>query len=474
MEPLIFHPVIMAGGVGSRLWPLSRKSFPKQFQTLLNSDIGHSMLQHTCQRLEGLHLQHGQLICHQDHRFLAAEQLRTLSLNYSMDVVLEPDSRNTAPAVLIAALRLLAVDKDHPMLVLAADHAIDEQKAFQQALLEAHPLAEQGLIVTLGVVPTFASTGYGYLHKGDALAKGFKVARFVEKPAAAAAQSYYDSGHYFWNSGMFIVRPSTLIAEAKNCCPALLNQCENALKHSFADLDFIRLESSSFSQCQNTSIDYAVMEKTQKAAMVQLSCGWSDVGDLVSLKAANTADQLGNVTVGDVEMIASNNCYVNASNKLVVTLGISNLAVVETKDAVLVADLGHSQQVKDIVEKLQGRSELSHHREVYRPWGSYDSIDVGSNYQVKKITVNPGARLSLQRHQHRAEHWVVVDGIATVHLDGKEHELHTNQSIYIPKTSIHSLGNNTDKPLHLIEVQSGNYLGEDDIERLDDQYGRIS
>ena len=489
-----FSPVVMAGGVGSRLWPLSRASYPKQFQCLINPESGLSMLQQTIGRLDGLCVAHGQVICNQEHRFLAAEQVRQvvgLDCRASLamtgqaqvamtgraeayDIVLEPVGRNTAPAVLVAALRLLAKGVDEPMLLLAADHAIGDIPAFQAALVEAHALATSGFIVTLGIKPTYACTGYGYIRQGEKLSQGFVVDAFVEKPDKALASDYISSGNYLWNSGMFIAKPSTLVEEAQKHCASLLKQCEKVVEHSFTDLDFVRLPEALFGECQDTSIDYAIMEHTQHAAVVPMDCGWSDVGDLGSLQQANRnlADSAGNVFNGDVEIEGASDCFVKTDGKLVALLGVNNLAVIDTKDALLVADLSKSQDVKKIVNNLKSRQELDHHREVFRPWGSYDSVDSGPNYQVKRITVNPGARLSLQRHQHRAEHWVVVEGVAKVHVDGVDHVLQANDSVYIPKGAVHCLANETDAPLHLVEVQSGSYLGEDDIERLDDVYGR--
>ena len=471
---VVFSPVVMAGGVGSRLWPLSRASYPKQFQCLINPESGLSMLQQTIARLDGLATQYGQVICNQEHRFLAAGQIQAIGLDQGIDVVLEPMGRNTAPAVLVAALRLLNEGSDEPMLLLAADHAIADVEAFQAALVDAHELADNGFIVTLGITPTYACTGYGYIRQGTKLTKGYVVDTFVEKPNVTLANKYISGGDYLWNSGMFIARPSTLVAEAKKYCSDLLGQCKGVVESSYADLDFVRLSEELFSQCEDISIDYAIMEHTQHAAVVPLDCGWSDVGDLGSLKDANShlADTAGNVTDGDVEIEGSTNCFVKPDGKLVALLGVHNLAVIDTKDALLVADLSKSQDVKNIVSNLKSRQELDHHREVFRPWGSYDSVDNGVNYQVKRITVKPGAKLSLQRHQYRAEHWVVVEGTATVHLDGEEHLLNTNESIFISKQSVHSLANHTQVPLHLIEVQSGSYLGEDDIERLEDLYGR--
>jgi len=324
----------------------------------------------------------------------------------------------------------------------------------------------------LGIKPSFACTGYGYIHCGDAALGGFSVNSFVEKPSETVAQGYLDSGFYVWNSGMFIVKPSVIISEALALCPLLLKQCQRVLSASEKDLDFIRLSLAEFEQCESISIDYAIMEKTQKAVVVPVACGWSDVGDFQSLWQVNAKDQCGNVKQGDVVAINSHNCLLKSDSRLLAVLGMEDIAVIETKDAVLVAKVNQAQQVKELVATLAGREELSHQREVYRPWGSYDSVDSGPNFQVKRISVNPRARLSLQRHQFRAEHWVVVQGQAKVHVDGEDHLLNANDSIYIPKGSVHCLANETDEPLHLVEVQSGSYLGEDDIERLEDAYGR--
>ena len=526
---LMFAPVVMAGGVGSRLWPLSRASFPKQYQVLVDNPAGHTMLQQTFARLQGLKLMHSQLVCNQDHRFLAAEQVRQLAAEIpayagmtegglageeipacsgmtgvgleeeipacagmtgvglggeilacagmtvaGVGIVLEPMGRNTAPAVIIAALRLQAQNCDEPMLVLSADHAIADEPAFKQALVQAHKLATLGNIVTLGITPSFACTGYGYIGCGEPMAggSGFVVERFVEKPDAATAQTYLDSGDYLWNSGMFVVRPSVLIEQAGVLCTSLLQTCRQVVAGAINDLDFVRLPAELFGQCEDISLDYAIMERTNKAVVVPVSCGWSDVGDLNALWQTNAKDANNNVVSGDVAALQTSQCLIKAEHRLVAALGVENLAIVETKDAVLVANLECSQAVKDLVGLLKGRGELEHQREVYRPWGSYDSVDAGPNYQVKRISVKPGARLSLQRHQFRAEHWVVVEGTAKVHVDGVDHLLKANDSIYIPVGSVHCLANETDRPLHLVEVQSGSYLGEDDIERLEDLYGR--
>jgi len=467
----VFNPVVIAGGVGSRLWPLSRASFPKQYQQLVDNEHGFTMLQQTFLRLSKLEIGFSQLICNQAHRFLAAQQC--FAANIAAEIVLEPIGRNTAPAIILAALRLLEAGSDEPMLVLSADHAIADEASLHSTLISAHQLAVLGSLVTLGIEPRFACTGYGYIRCGvGSDAGGFEVDGFVEKPNEATAQSYLKQGNYLWNSGMFIVRPSVLIEEAALHCAELLHHCRLTVKSATKDLDFIRLSEQEFSQCESISLDYAIMERTKKGVVVPLSCGWSDVGDLQSLWKTNKRNSEGNVLQGDVVASNSQNCLVKTSNRLVAILGVEGLAVIETKDAVLVAPLNQAQQVKDLVIQLKGRDELMHQREVYRPWGSYDSVDSGPNYQVKRITVNPGARLSLQRHQHRAEHWVVVDGTAKVHVDGLDHVLHANDSIYIPLGAVHCLANETDVPLQLVEVQSGSYLGEDDIERLDDIYGR--
>ena len=466
----IFNPVVMAGGIGSRLWPISRASVPKQYQQLLHNDHDHTMVQQTFTRLSSLSLGKSQLICNQDHRFFAAEQCRIA--NIDTEIILEPMGRNTAPAVILAALRLLECGDDQPMLVLPADHDITDKEKFCSALISAHALASSGHLVTLGVEPSFACTGYGYICYGSRIGGGFNVNEFIEKPNEAVAKHFVNQGNYFWNSGMFIVRPSVLIQDAALYCSELLEHCRATVKTVTKDLDFIRLSEEKFSQCEDISLDYAIMEHTKKAVVVPVNCGWSDVGDLQALWATNKHDGDGNALQGDIIAFNSHNCLVRAESKLVAVVGVDELAVIETKDAVLVVPLDQAQKVKELVGGLTGRTELTDQREVYRPWGSYDVVDTGSNYQVKRISVNPGEKLSLQRHKHRAEHWVVVSGVATVHLDGSEHSLKANESIYIEVGAIHSLANNTIDPLHMIEVQSGSYLGEDDIERFEDLYGR--
>ena len=486
------NPVVIAGGVGSRLWPLSRVAFPKQYQVLVENQASLTMLQQTFARLGGLSLGTSQLICNQEQRFLAAEQVRRLGDEVPacvgmkltrLDIVLEPCGRNTAPAVIIAALRLLHQGVDHPMLVLSADHAITDEESFRAAIVKGSTLANEGYVVTLGIQPTFACTGYGYIECGEVVSghgddnaadQGLMVNNFIEKPDEITATGYLASNNYLWNSGMFMMRPSVVIEEAQAYCSTLLAQCRAAVASITLDLDFVRLPELEFGICENISIDYAIMEHTQKAVVVPVDCGWSDVGDLHALFEANTRDEQGNVCQGDTLVNQSRNCFVKSTNRLIAAQGVEGLAIVETKDAVLVAPLAQAQDIKQLVKqlKLQKRDELVHQREVYRPWGSYDSIDSGPNYQVKRITVNPGARLSVQKHKYRAEHWVVVEGMARVHVDGVDHVLQANDSVYIPKGAVHCLANETKLPLHLVEVQSGSYLGEDDIERLDDIYGR--
>jgi mannose-1-phosphate guanylyltransferase len=483
---MIINPVVMAGGVGSRLWPLSRAAFPKQYQVLVENEVSLTMLQQTFARLNGLSLGTSQLICNQEQRFLAAEQMRGLVGCIegfgSVEIVLEPMGRNTAPAVIIMALRLQQQGVDHPMLVLSADHAIADEEGFRAAIVKASALANEGYVVTLGIKPTFACTGYGYIECGEAVggygddsaAEGLKVNHFVEKPDEATAAGYLASNNYLWNSGMFMMRPSVVVEEAQAYCSGLLAQCRATVASATLDLDFVRLPEVQFAQCDNISIDYAIMEHTQKAVVVPVDCGWSDVGDFNALYETNTSDEQGNVCQGDTLVNKSRNCFVKSTSRLIAAQGVEGLAIVETKDAVLVAPLAQAQDIKQLVTqlKLQKRDELVHQREVYRPWGSYDSVDSGPNYQVKRITVNPGARLSVQKHKYRAEHWVVVEGVAKVHVDGVDLVLQANDSVYIPKGAVHCLANETEAPLHLVEVQSGSYLGEDDIERLDDVYGR--
>ncbi len=464
-------PVIMAGGSGTRLWPLSRELFPKQFLALAGLD---SMLQETVNRLVGLPVSAPLVICNESHRFLVAEQLRQLG-SLSNNILLEPAARNTAPAVALAALQATRGGADPLLLVLAADHVIADSAAFHAAVHCALPLAESGQLVTFGIVPTAPETGYGYVRRGEPVgAAGFSVAAFVEKPKRELAEQYVASGEYFWNSGMFCFRASRYLEELGKYRPDILAACQAAFSMPQPDLDFLRVDAALFQACPADSIDYAVMEKTDAAVVVPMDAGWSDVGAFSALWDILPKDSNGNMHRGDVLAHDSQNNLVMAENTLVATVGMHDIVVVQTKDAVLVAPRSRVQEVKQIVEQLKasGRTEHQSHRQVYRPWGHYDSVDAGARYQVKRITVSPGAKLSVQMHHHRAEHWIVVSGTARVTLDGQDHLLTENQSIYLPLGAVHALENPGKIPLELIEVQVGSYLGEDDIVRFEDRYGR--
>ncbi|MFW3616923.1 mannose-1-phosphate guanylyltransferase/mannose-6-phosphate isomerase [Billgrantia antri] len=463
-------PVIMAGGTGSRLWPLSRQLNPKQFLSLTDD---RSMLQATLGRLEGIPHAEPILICNEEHRFLAAEQMR--QLGRAPDILLEPMGRNTAPAIALAALHALNREEDPMLLVLAADHLIQRVDVFHQAIETALPLAAAGRLVTFGIVPTHAETGYGYIQRGSNLEpQGFEVAGFVEKPDRQTAEDYVASEAYFWNSGMFLFRANRYLDELQLHAPEILTACHQALQEGQRDLDFIRIGAEAFAACPEDSIDYAVMEKTDSAAMVSLDAGWSDIGSWSALWDVSNKDSDDNVLHGDVLAEATSHTLVHADHRLVATVGVENLVVVETKDAVLVAHKDKVQDVKQVVARLKaaGRSEHLNHREVYRPWGVYDSVDNGMRYQVKRITVKPGAKLSVQMHHHRAEHWVVVSGTAKVTNGDKSYLVAENESTFIPIGQVHALENPGRIPLELIEVQSGSYLGEDDIVRFEDRYGR--
>ncbi|MDP5143065.1 mannose-1-phosphate guanylyltransferase/mannose-6-phosphate isomerase [Rheinheimera baltica] len=463
-------PVIMAGGTGSRLWPLSRDLMPKQF---LKLDGKQTMLQATVQRLRDVDALPPLVICNEEHRFIAAEQLRQIQ-QLDHNIILEPAGRNTAPAIALAALTAVKKGTDPLLLVLAADHVIADTTAFTVAVQQAAIFAADNKLVTFGIVPTAAETGYGYIKRGTATGSAYAVSQFVEKPNLVTAQSYLASGEYYWNSGMFMFKASVFLAELKQHRPDIYTACELAMAEVDPDLDFIRVNKEAFIACPDDSIDYAVMEKTADAVVVPLDAGWSDVGAWSSLWDISDKDANGNVHQGDVLTVNSSNNYVFAETSLVATVGLDNVVVVQTKDAVLVAAKDKVQDVKAIVQQLKaaGRSEHKVHREVYRPWGKYDAIDNGERYQVKRITVKPGEKLSIQMHHHRAEHWIVVSGTANVTVAGKDTLLSENQSIYIPLGAVHALENPGKIPLELIEVQSGSYLGEDDIVRFSDRYGR--
>ncbi|CUS47096.1 MAG: mannose-1-phosphate guanylyltransferase ManC [Idiomarinaceae bacterium HL-53] len=463
-------PVIMAGGSGSRLWPLSRAAFPKQF---LKLNGGGTMLQETLARLKGAEVGAPMVICNEEHRFLTAEQLRQVG-QLDHNIILEPVGRNTAPAIALAAFCARQQEQDPLMLVLAADHVIKDTAAFQSAVEAATSHAVAGKLVTFGIVPTGPETGYGYIERGAESGDAFAVARFVEKPNLETAEQYVNNGDFYWNSGMFMFKASRYLEELKAHRPDIYAACEAAIGDTSVDLDFIRVDRDAFMACPEDSIDYAVMEKTSDAVVVPLDAGWSDVGSWSSLWVVSDKDEKGNVHHGDVMAINSNNNYVFAETGLVATVGVDDVVVVQTKDAVLVTKKDQVQDVKKIVEELKAadRSEYKLHREVYRPWGKYDSVDAGARYQVKRITVKPGEKLSIQMHHHRAEHWVVVSGSANITIDDETNLVTENESVYIPIGAVHSLENPGKIPLELIEVQVGAYLGEDDIVRFEDRYGR--
>ncbi|HEX4984492.1 MAG TPA: mannose-1-phosphate guanylyltransferase/mannose-6-phosphate isomerase [Burkholderiales bacterium] len=471
---MMIFPVVLSGGSGSRLWPLSRTLLPKQFLPLLGD---RTMLQQTLQRLQGLSgLAPPVLVCSNDHRFLAAEQLREIGVSAGAQI-LEPAGRNTAPALAVAALQVMAQDAEGILLVLPADHLIRDVAGFHAAVGKAAAAAAAGRLATFGIVAREPETGYGYIERGaplESAAGCYRVARFVEKPDLARARGFVASGRFYWNSGMFVFRAARYLEELGKYRRDILDCARQAWEKSTRDLDFVRLDEKAFLASPSESIDYAVMEKTTDAVVVEADIGWNDIGSWTALWQAGQPDAAGNVTVGDVHVDDARNCYVRAEHKLVAAVGVSDLIVVETSDAVLVTHKDKSQDVKKVVDALRAkqRDEYLVHKRVYRPWGYYEGLDVGERFQVKRIMVKPGSKLSLQMHHHRAEHWVVVSGTARVIRGDDTILLSENQSTYIPLGTRHRLENVGKVPLHMIEVQSGGYLGEDDIVRLEDDYKR--
>lgn len=471
-------PVILSGGSGTRLWPLSRELYPKQLLPLVGKG---TMLQETLARVQGVDQVGAPIVvCNESHRFLVAEQLREIDAA-PQAILLEPAGRNTAPAVAVAAMAAVAGgpanDKardDAVLLVLPADHVIHDVEAFRAAIAAGRKAAEQGKLVTFGVVPNKPETGYGYIRRAAGEGPAFPIAQFVEKPDLATATKYVESQEYFWNSGMFMFRATAVLDELRSLAPEIYQACAQAFTAAKRDLDFTRLPAKEFGACPSDSFDYAVMEKTRHGVVLPLDAGWSDVGSWSALHEAVPADASDNVCLGDVLTEDTSGCYLQSTSRLVAVVGLKDHVVVETKDAVLVAPKDRVQDVKQLVAQLkkQGRYETSLHREVFRPWGSYDSIDSGERFQVKRLTVKPGAEMSLQLHHHRAEHWIVVAGTARITRGDETFLLEENQSTYIPLGAKHRIANPGKIPLHIIEVQSGTYLGEDDIVRFEDKYGR--
>ena len=489
---LAIYPVILSGGSGTRLWPLSREHYPKQLLCLVGDD---TLLQKTVRRLDGLdECAPPLLVCNDEHRFLVAEQLREIS-QQPLGILLEPVGRNTAPAATVAALALQERAQDALMLVMPADHLIADVSAFHRAVREGTDFARDGRLLTFGIVPTAPETGYGYIRRGkpmlappgldssgnrlpfaerDSRTAVHEISAFVEKPDGPTANRYFESGEYLWNSGMFLMRADAWLAEIGRLQPAMLASCRAALSGATQDLDFLRLDRTAFADCPSDSIDYAVMEKTDRAAVVPLDAKWSDIGTWSSLWEVSSQDADGNVTQGDVFIHDSRNALLIARHRMLAVVGVEDVIVVETPDAVLVADRHRAQEVRDVVSRLKQEKRTEHimHRRVHRPWGSYEGVDAGERFQVKRLVVKPGASLSLQMHHHRAEHWVVVKGTARVVRGEERILLSENQSTYIPVGVKHRLENPGSIPLEIIEVQSGDYLGEDDIVRFEDHYNR--
>lgn len=468
----MLHPVLLCGGYGTRLWPLSRTALPKQFLPLLSE---HSLLQDTLKRLQGLKDQTAPIVlCNDDHRFLIGDQLLEVHV-VPAALIVEPMARNTAPAVALAAFHALKRDPEAQLLVLSSDHAVRDVPAFHRAIAVARETASQGYLTTFGVVPDKAETGYGYIECGEKLASGASnVKRFVEKPDKARAEEFIKDPNFLWNSGTFLFGAAQFLEELKQHAPEVYVAAEKALDHAQTDLDFLRVDADAFATAPSISVDYAVMEKTSHAAVVPVEMGWNDVGSYNALWEIEPKDTAGNVGRGEIAFFNSKNCYVNSQKQLVSLLGVEDMVVVATPDAILVTKRESSQEVKLIVDELkkQGRTEHETHTKVFRPWGYYEGVDRGERFQVKQLVVKPGGMSSMQIHHHRSEHWVVVKGTAEVMLSGEKHLLSEDQSIYIPLGAPHRIFNPGRIPMHFIEVQSGSYLEEDDIVRINDEYGR--
>ncbi|MBD2804165.1 mannose-1-phosphate guanylyltransferase/mannose-6-phosphate isomerase [Xenorhabdus sp. ZM] len=462
-------PVIMAGGSGSRLWPLSRSLYPKQFLSLISTS---TMLQETVSRLRNIKHSSPVFICNQEHRFVVAEQLRENKISHN-GIILEPEGRNTAPAIALAALKAISNGDDPILLVLAADHAIEDELEFEKSVNEAIKHAKNGKLVTFGIIPSSPETGYGYIKRGDAISDmAFDVSSFIEKPNLEKANKYVNTGEYYWNSGIFLFKASVFLDALNNFRPDIYNNCFDAMNGSHIDLDFIRLNEESFINCSSESIDYAVMEKSNNTVVVSMDAKWNDIGSWSALWEISEKDINGNALRGDILIDNSHDSYIYSQSRLVAAVGVDNLIIVETKDAVLIADKNKTQNVKKIVEQLKStnRAEYLQHREVFRPWGKHDTIAEGDRYHVKAVTVKPGEKTATQLHYHRAEHWIIVSGTAKVTRDNDVVLLTENESIYIPIGIPHAVENPGTVPLELIEVRSGTYLGEDDVIRIE-EYG---
>ena len=476
VEPII--PVILCGGSGSRLWPLSRESYPKQYLSI-GSEENKSLLQQTQLRIKHLkNINNPIIVCNEEHRFVVAEQMRQIKTN-PISILLEPFGRNTAPAITCAAFKALEVEKDPILLVLSSDHKIENSSKFVETIEIAFKYVQKNKLLTFGVVPTSPNTGYGYIKSETPFdpkdLRANKIVKFIEKPDLVRATSFYKDKRYTWNSGIFLFRAKTLLEEIKKFNPDIYYFCEESIRKSKNDLYFDRLGSESFGKCQNIALDIAVMEKTKNGLVIPLDVGWNDIGSWNAVWETSKKDNMGNFIQGNVIKKKLQNCYVRSENRLVVGIGLDDLMIIETSDAILVANKKESQEVKNIVQELKskGIKEGQNHKKVYRPWGNYLSIVEEEYWQVKLITVNPGEKLSLQMHHHRSEHWIVVKGTAKVEINNKEEFLKENQSTYIPLGMKHRLTNPGDIPLLLIEVQSGSYIGEDDIIRFEDKYGRL-
>ncbi len=470
-------PVIMSGGRGSRLWPLSRESFPKQYLKIKKGNK-FSLLQNTIIRLKGIeNITNPIIICNEEHRFILLDQLEEINVNYN-SIILEPIGKNTAPAITLAALQALKTEVNPNLLILASDHEIKNDRKFVEVVKKGLENSEKNLLVTFGIVPTNPETGYGYIEieepfvKGEI--KGLPIKNFVEKPTKSKAKEFVSQKRFLWNSGMFLFKAKTILNEIDKYYPDIKHNCSQSLLKSKKDLSFIRLDSQSFEKCIDISIDVAVMEKTSLATVLPLDAGWSDIGSWKSIWETEEKDNKGNVSMGRVFSNKSENCYLRSESRLVVGLGIKNLIIVETKDAILIANKECDQEVKNMLKDLESQryEEVKIHKQIFRPWGSYTSLAEGKSWQVKRIEVRPGGSLSLQLHNHRSEHWIIVKGKALIEIDEKQFSLIENQSTYIPLRSKHRLSNPSEETLVLIEVQSGDYLGEDDIIRIKDIYGR--